>query len=388
MAAPSKPSAPAPESPYASARGQSATRKPFTFDRVVRIVFGLLVAAGIVYVLSVLKDVLLPFCAGCLIAYIIEPLVRWNMRWTRLNRRLLPVLLTILEIGIVVAALTAIFLPEMVRDCHSLSLLVKRYAAGGADVPGIPRSLHTFLNTNIDFESLSQFLHSQDVSKSITAISHFFSGGLDKLGSMLSWLMVILYVFFILLNYPTLMRGIKNIVPPKYRYISDPVLSDVSYTMKRYFRTQALISAIVGVIYAAGFSIVGLPLGVAVGLMNAVLFMVPYMVYVSLIPVTLLCIVCSLETGVDFWVLWLKCICVYVVAECTADLWLTPKLMGKSLNLDPAIILLGLSVWGSLLGLMGMIIALPMTTIAISYYRMYILHDPAGAIKHTTRKLL
>lgn len=364
------------------------SRKPLTFDRVARIVFGLLIAAGIIYVLDLLKDVLLPFCAGCLIAYIIEPLVRWNMRWTHIKRRLVPVLLTIVEVAVVVCGLGALFMPEIARDCQSVGTLIKRYSTHGADIPGIPAWVHEIFNTNLDLESVSRFLHSQDVTHTLSSLASFLSGGLDKLGGMLSWLMAILYVFFILLNYPTLMGGIKKIVPPKYRGISEPILSDVSYTMKRYFRTQALISAIVGVIYAAGFSIIGLPLGLAIGLMNAVLFMVPYLVYVSLIPVTLLCIICSLETGVDFWVLWLKCIAVYVVAECTADLWLTPHLMGKSLNLDPAIILLGLSVWGSLLGLMGMIIALPMTTIIISYYRMYILHDPTGAIKHTKPKLL
>lgn len=357
--------------------------RPFTFDRVVRIIFSVAILGGIIWVLALLKDVLLPFCAGCLIAYIIEPLVAWNMRWTRLRRRLVPVLLTIVEVLAVVAGLLAIFLPEIIRDSHTMAAMVKNYTTTDPTlISFLPQGLHSFLHTNIDFKSIEQFLHNQDVNKALSAVAHFFSGGMDALGGLLSWAMVILYVFFILLNYPALMQGIKNIVPPRYRRFSQPVISDVSYTMRRYFRTQALISAIVGVIYATGFSIIGLPLAVAIGLMNAVLFMVPYLVYVSLIPVTLLCIVYSLETGSEFWLLWVKCIGVYAVAECTADIWLTPRLMGKSLNLDPAVILLALSVWGSLLGLMGMIIALPMTTIVISYYRQYILGDPSGAIRH------
>lgn len=358
------------------------TSRPFTFDRVARIMFGLLLAAGIVIVLDRLRDVLLPFCAGALIAFIIEPLVKWNQKWMRVRRRIFPVLLTIAEVMLVCVGLAAIFLPEIIRDSHHVAEMVKHYAASDPQALAmLPPGVHNFIHSSLDLESIAKFLRSQDTDRTIQAVTRFLSGGLSALGTFASWLMVILYVFFILLNYPALMTGIKQIVPPKYRQFSAPVISDVSYTMKKYFRTQALISLIVGLIYAAGFSIVGLPLGVAIGLMNAVLFMVPYLVYVSLIPVTLLCIVSSVETGTDFWMIWLKCLAVYAVAECTSDLWLTPRLMGKSLNLDPAIILLGLSVWGSLLGLMGMIIALPMTTLIISYYRQYILNDPSGAIQ-------
>lgn len=360
-----------------------APRK-YTFDRVARIFFQLLIAAGVVALLAILKGALLPFAVACLIAYLIEPLVRWNARWTHSARfRIIPVLLTIVEVGAVVALLTFFFLPGIVKDCHEIGALMKQYANGSTvSIPLIQDGFHKFLRANINLHEISRFLNEAGGQKLIDTITGFFSGGLNALGTLLAWAIVILYVFFILLNYDSLMSGIKSIVPPKYRHISEPIFSDFSYTMRRYFRTQAFISLIVGVIYAAGFSIVGLPLAVALGMLNAVLFMIPYMVYLSVIPVTLLCIITSMETGVDFWPLFGKCALVYVVAEATADLWLTPKMMGKSMNLDPAVILLSLSVWATLLGLLGMIIALPMTAMAISYYRLYVLKDPAGAIEH------
>ena len=53
-------------------------------------------------------------------------------------------------------------------------------------------------------------------------------------------------------------------------------------------------------------------------------------------------------------------------------MYLVPKIMGKITGLNPAIILLSLSVWGSLMGMLGMIIALPCTTLLLSYYQRYI----------------
>ena len=55
------------------------------------------------------------------------------------------------------------------------------------------------------------------------------------------------------------------------------------------------------------------------------------------------------------------------------DLYLVPRIMGKTMGLNPAVILLSLSIWGTLFGLFGMVIALPLTTLLLSYYNRYII---------------
>ncbi len=127
-----------------------------------------------------------------------------------------------------------------------------------------------------------------------------------------------------------------------------------------------------GILFSIGFLIVGLPLAIVMGLFIGLLNMVPYLQLISLLPTTVLCIVCSANSDVDFWSLWLATMAVYVVVQCIQDLFLTPKIMGKAMGLNPALILLSLSVWGTLLGFIGLIIALPLTTMLLSYYDMYI----------------
>ena len=63
----------------------------------------------------------------------------------------------------------------------------------------------------------------------------------------------------------------------------------------------------------------------------------------------------------------------FAVVQMIQDSLLTPKIMGKVTGLNSAIILLSLSIWGSLLGVLGMIIALPMTTLMLTYYQRYII---------------
>ena len=69
------------------------------------------------------------------------------------------------------------------------------------------------------------------------------------------------------------------------------------------------------------------------------------------------------------------CFIVFLVVQGTQDLFLVPKIMGKAMGLNPAVILLSLSIWGSLLGIVGMIIALPITTLLISYYKRFVLNN-------------
>ena len=75
--------------------------------------------------------------------------------------------------------------------------------------------------------------------------------------------------------------------------------------------------------------------------------------------------------------------------RCIQDLYLTPRIMGKAMGLNPAIILLSLSIWGTLLGFIGLIIALPLTTLFLSYYKRFILmeEDQSLVEKHELSKV-
>jgi predicted PurR-regulated permease PerM len=115
-------------------------------------------------------------------------------------------------------------------------------------------------------------------------------------------------------------------------------------------------------------------MAVALGMFIGLLNMVPYLQTLGLIPCVLLALVKSVETGQNFWLLMLMVLAVFAVVQIIQDGFLTPKIMGKVTGLNAAIILLSLSIWGSLLGMLGMIIALPLTTLLLSYYQRYVIN--------------
>lgn len=349
--------------------------RPYTFDRVVRIIFTLAVGLVVLYFLYVLRDVLLPFCVACLIAYILEPWVEWNGKVLHLRNRTLIVVLTSFEGLVLLGVLCLIFIPIIDKEIEQLVMLLHKYmATGHSEIALFPGSFHHFIHSHLDFSKIISTLESINTAGALEKIWQSITSGLDKILAVLGWLIVIVYVIFILLDFDKYKAGFFRLIPNRYLDSVKSIVGDVSWSMKRYFRNQALISFITGLCYVAGFSIVGIPMAVVIGLMNMVLFMVPYLVYISLIPVTVMCVFKSMETGIDFWTIWLECLAVYAFVEAFSDLFLTPKIMGKAMGLNPAMILLSLSVWGTLLGLLGMVIALPATTILGKWANIWLMN--------------
>ena len=112
---------------------------------------------------------------------------------------------------------------------------------------------------------------------------------------------------------------------------------------------------------------------IALGCFIGLISFVPYLQVVGIVPALILALLRSADTGQNFWLLIGGVALVYIVVQVLQDTIVTPHVMGKIMGLSPAIILLSLTVWGYMLGIIGLIIALPLTTLAISYYHRYII---------------
>ena len=361
-----------------------SSSRPYTFDRVVRIIITVACIAGAVWLINLLKHVLLPFCLACLIAYILEPMLEMNMRILRLKKRGIPTFVTLFEVTLILGILTYLFIPSLIKELSQMSSMISDYYNRNLSIPLIPESVHDFIRSHFNLSDLSKLLSEQNIEKILDSGTSFVTGSLEFVMHTIEWFLTFIYVIFIMIDYVQLMRGFRMLVPPKYRGIVYRVGNDIKESMDRYFRGQALIALCAAVFYCIGFSIVGLPLAIVMGILVGVLYLIPYFQYITLIPVIILCLISSTAAGVEFWPMLGQCILVYVVSQCICDYVLTPKIMGKAMGLNPAIILLSLSVWGTLLGLIGMIIALPLTTLLLAYYSEYVINQ--GEKKETLQQ--
>ena len=351
-------------------------RKEITFDRFIR---GTLTAAGVIgilYLLDHLSGVLLPFFIAWLIAYITYPMVIFYQYKLRMRSRVVSILAVMLTLAAIGIAISLFFIPPMIEECIKMKELLGAYLQNGNEQTSIPEAINEFIHNNIDAKWLMQTLDSetivQAVQKVVPKMWSLVATSYNIIIGIFAAFIMVLYYFFILLDYEQISGGWVNLIEAKHRRKVVALLNDVKDSMNHYFRGQSLVAFCVGVLFSIGFLIIDFPMAVSLGLFIGLLNMVPYLQIIGLIPTVMLALIKAAETGENFWWILGLAMIVFCVVQLIQDTILTPKIMGKITGLNPAIILLSLSIWGSLMGMLGMIIALPLTSLLLSYYQRYI----------------
>lgn len=348
-----------------------------TFDSFIRGAIGVLILVGIVMLLNRLSNVLVPFFLAWLIAYILFPLVKFFQYRCRMKYRIFGILSAFLVTGIVLTTVFLLMIPPMVEESLRVKDLLIAYITTNETVSNIPRMVQEYVRDHLSAEQI-QAIVTQDgfldgIKATLPRLWDFITQSISIVSSVLTLTMVALYTFLILLDYEDINRGWPNLLPVRYRTFAKQVVNDVEVSMNKYFRGQALVALCVGILFSIGFLIIDFPIAVGLGMFIGLLNMVPYLQLIGFVPAILLAIVKAADTGQNFWMIMLLVLIVFAVVQTIQDTFLTPKIMGHVTGLRSAIILLSLSIWGSLLGILGMIIALPLTTLSINYYQKFVI---------------
>ena len=330
--------------------------------------------------LSRLYGVLLPFFVSFLLAWLLDPLVSFIQHTCRVKFRGLSVAITlILFVGLMTLAVYMI-IPAMGREIRAAAVGVEQYFANfDADKYFTPEQQEKIQRTldGLNLESMLSYPEVRDGIKSLLPkIGSWITGGLNWLSELLVICIGLLYLIFLMVAFPSIRANWRKYVPAKYLPQISTIVHEMSVNMNAYFRGQGLVALCVGILFAIGFMIIGMPMGFAMGIFIGVLNLVPYMQALGIPPCILLCLVQSAQTGQPIWLTILLMAVVFIVVQTLQDTVLVPRIMGKVTGLGPAAILLSLSFWGALMGVIGMIIALPLTTLGVSCYKHYVLHEP------------
>lgn len=351
--------------------------RPYTFDRVVRIVLTVLIFTAVILLIKRLGSVLIPFIIAVFVAYLLNPLVNQTEKRLKTSRGLSVVIVVTLFLS-VIAALLWWLIPTFLHEMNRMAGLVKTYLQT-SHFSDESQSIEVMIKEFIIENDLVQYLSSDSIMAIIPKILPrfwaFLTTSINLVISIVGLLIIVLYVIFLLIDFERLSKSWSQVIPSKYRPIIEQVASDLKESMRIYIRSQGLIALIVGSLTAIGFSIIGLPMAIIMGLIIAILNLVPYLQLLALPPLFLLALLKSLDYGTPYWKEALLVFIVLAVVQAIQELVLNPRILGKAYMMNPAIILLSLSIWGSLMGIIGMMLALPLTTLIYSYYKNYIIAD-------------
>lgn len=351
------------------------------FDRFVRGLLFLAVITVLVLGLRWLSPVLIPFFAAWAIAWILAPVVNFFQNTCRLRSRVLSVLITLaLLIGLACAVAWLIIPPLIDGVTQIKDALLSYLASGHIRNVHLPEWLDHLMQQWLDQEKIQSMLRSDNLMKTIReTLPHVWNmlvSTANLVMSLVGAAFGALYLFFLLLDYDYYTTAWINWLPRARRNFFRRLSEDLGHNMRGYFRGQALVALSNCVMFTLGFWIIGLPMPLGMGLFVGLISFIPYVQVVGFAPAAVLALMEMSDTGRSFWGLMALVLLVYIVVQVLQDTVFTPRIMGKIMGLSSAMVLLSLSIWSYMAGIIGLIIALPLTTIILAYYKRYILKEP------------
>lgn len=345
-----------------------------TFDKFIRWSLMVLAAVAVFLIIKGLSEVLLPFFIAWFLAYLLYPIVKFVQYKLHVPGRAISIIVTLAFVAAIITAIFMFIIPPMLDQVDRFTHIINRYVHETAHTSNITAIIQRWILENQ--EQIEKYLKSPDFTNTIkTAMPKLFSviGQTASIViSIIASVITLLYMFFILLDYETLTENWIKIFPKNVRPFWAGLAKDVERELNNYIRGQGLVSLCLGILFCIGFTIIDFPMAIGMGILIGILNLIPYLHTFALIPTAFLALLKAADTGQNFWIIFGSALAVFAIVQVLMDMVITPKIMGKAMGLNPAILLLSLSVWGALLGFIGLIIALPLTTLIIAYWQRYV----------------
>jgi predicted PurR-regulated permease PerM len=326
-------------------------------------VLRLLVFAGglvaTVAILLIFRGIFLPLLLGLGIAYVLNPAV------TSLERRGLPRRWGALIIALVVLlgllGLLFYVVPEISAQVRRLAERFPEYEQRleAQLAPWLDRLQARYPQIFADFQQRLTVAIRENLPRLASEVGAWLARIFGSLLSFFLFLLTLIFVpvfaFYILVDFPQLKAGARSLIPVPYRPVVLSRLKEVDQVVGAFLRGQLTIALILAAINSTGLMLLQVPLGLAIGLVAGLANMIPYMsLVVGLLPALLLC-----WAEHQSWARLLGVIAVFSGAQLLEGTYLSPRILGRSVNLHPVWVLLAIIVGGSLFGFVGMLIAVP-----------------------------
>lgn len=351
--------------------------KEITFDKFIRWTGIVLIIGAVLFATNYLSSVLLPFFIAWFFAYLLYPVVKFIENKLHVKVRALSIIIAMLLAIGVIGGVIWMIIPPMIDQFDKLGDVLTKWLHQTTHTNNLTALIKDWIQEN--HGQIEKFMKSKDFSDAIkSAMPKVFSvvgQTANIILSIIASMITLLYMFFILLDYETLTANWIRIFPKKSRPFWHELMKDVEREMNNYIRGQGMVALCMGIMFCIGFTIIGFPMAIGLGILIGIMDLVPYLHTFALIPTAFLAMLKAADTGQNFWLVFGLAFLVFCVVQIITDMVVTPKIMGKAMGLNPAILLLSLSVWGALLGFIGLIVALPLTTLLIAYWQRYVTRE-------------
>jgi predicted PurR-regulated permease PerM len=203
------------------------------------------------------------------------------------------------------------------------------------------------------------------ISPVLAGLAMMFTSLAGFVVMMLNLLLVPVLAFYLLLDFPQMKEKALQMLPPRYQGRVTHWFNEADEALSQYLRGQLSVAIALGIIYAIGLLILDVPLAIPVGLLAGLGNMIPYLGFILGIMASM--ILSFLDNQEWQRLIWI--IALFIFAQVNEGTWLSPLLVGKRTGLHPVVIMLSLVIGGTLFGFMGMLLAVPIVSVAVVFFK-------------------
>ena len=305
------------------------------------------------------ESILLPFVVGFVVAYFLDPLC------DRLEKvgcsRTVATSLVIAGLVLLITLFFALIVPILYKQLVEFSVRLPNLAAS------IEVKVRPLLDSFIDLKANNQAdLHGlvkESFSGSAKVIGNVGSklvSGLGTLANAVTLLIVSpVVVFYLLRDWDTIVEKIDSWLPRSHQKTIREQCRLIDQILAGFLRGQLSVCLLLGVLYAVGLTVLGLPFGAIVGLATGFLSFIPYVGMLSGFAVAIILAIVHFDNTIDIWLV----VPVFLLGQVIEGNFLTPKLVGDRVNLHAVWILFALMAGGGLFGFVGILLAVPVAAV-------------------------
>ena len=318
-----------------------------------------LAALGLLWLLA---PVLTPFLIGAVLAYALHPAVE------RLAARRVPRVLAVVlvEVAAVVTGLAVLLLivPILSKELpllrDQIPLLADRLNHGLS--PWLAQwGLHVALDTASIKAFVLKYLDANIEDGIATALSSARIGGSILLTIVGNAILVPVVLFYLLLDWPQLVQRLRELVPPRMLAGVEGFVEECDSVLGQYLRGQLLVMLILATFYSVGLALFRFDLALPVGVFTGLAIFIPYVGFgLGLV----LALVAGLLQFTSLYGLIAVAV-VYGLGQLIESLFLTPRLVGERIGMNPLMVIFALLAFGQLFGFVGVLIALPLSALLV-----------------------
>ena len=309
-----------------------------------------------------LSSVLVPFVAGMVIAYILDP-VAGRLERAGMGRTTATLILVGSATLVVLVALVTL-VPVIAGQLVGLV----------AAIPGYFEQLQAFAMANIErLRPALEYLGIDSDSPGSALSEHtgrvvswlggllggLWQGGLALIDIISLLAITPVVAFYLLRDWKAMIGHVDGYLPLPYRGTIRCLAGQANSTLANFMRGQALVCLILGTFYAIALTLAGLNFGLLVGFGAGLISFIPYLGSI----VGLIVSVGIALVQFDSWVMWVVITGIFLFGQVVEGNFLTPKLVGESVGLHPVWVIFALMAGGSLFGFTGLLLAVPVSAV-------------------------